>query len=86
MPAADRVPTLTLVSRSNCHLCDRMIAGLQDLQARTRFEVRVVDVDAEPVLKARYDQHVPVLLHETRELCRHRLDASRITDYLGRIG
>jgi hypothetical protein len=32
--------TLTLYSRSWCHLCDDMLAGLQILQARQPFELR----------------------------------------------
>jgi len=78
--------TLTVYSRSYCHLCDEMIAGLQPLQARFGFQVTVVDVDNDPVLEARYGEHVPVLAHGHRELCRHRLDGVLVTDYLTKIG
>jgi thioredoxin reductase (NADPH) len=78
--------TLTVYSRSYCHLCDEMIAGLQPLQARFGFAVSVIDVDSDPALEARYGEHVPVLAHGHRELCRHRLDGALLTDYLAEIG
>ena len=78
--------TLTVYSRTDCHLCDEMIAGLRVLQARFHFALDVVDVDSDSALEARYGEDVPVLAHGQRELCRHRLDAARVTDYLGKIG
>jgi hypothetical protein len=77
---------LTVYSRTYCHLCDEMIAGLRVLQARFRFRVTIVDVDSDPELEARYGEDVPVVVHGSRELCRHRLDIPRVTDYLAKIG
>ena len=76
---------LTLYSRSYCHLCDDMLAGLQALQAREPFELAVIDVDGEPALAQRYGELVPVLLHGEHELCHYRLDPSVVTDYLRKI-
>ena len=81
---AERV-ALTVYSRAYCHLCDEMITGLQALQARFSFDVRVVDVDADDALEARYGEDVPVVLHGSTELCRHRLDSSLVTDYLAKF-
>ena len=75
--------SLTLYSRHHCHLCEEMIAGLQELQARFIFEVEIVDVDADAALERRYGAHVPVLAHGERELCRHRLEPASVTAYLG---
>ena len=77
---------LTLYSRTYCHLCDDMIAGLRILQARFHFELNFVDVDADESLEARYGEDVPVLTHGLVELCRHRLNSPRVTDYLAEIG
>lgn len=84
--ATDAGPQLTVISRHYCHLCDEMIEGLHALQARVSFTFAVVDVDADPQLEDRYGEDVPVLLHGDRELCRHALDPSRVTDYLAEIG
>ena len=73
---------LTVYSRSHCHLCEEMIAGLQDLQARFAFDVEIVDVDGDTTLNARYGDDVPVLAHGGRELCRHRLEPGTVTAYL----
>jgi hypothetical protein len=78
-------PTLTVYSRNYCHLCDDMIAGLRALQARFHFTLDIIDIDPDPVLEARYGEDVPVLTHGRRELCRHALDASLVTDYLSEI-
>jgi hypothetical protein len=75
---------LTLYSRARCHLCDEMVEGLRGLQHRFRFDIAVVDVDSSPELQRRYGDDVPVLMHDTRELCRHRLDAEKVADYLAK--
>jgi hypothetical protein len=84
--ADERNIELTVYSRTYCHLCDEMIAGLAGLQARFHFSLAVVDVDSNDVLEARYGEDVPVVAHGARELCRHRLDAAAVADYLAKIG
>jgi thiol-disulfide isomerase/thioredoxin len=86
MATDDGVVALTVYSRSWCHLCDEMIAGLRTLQARFHFSVAIVDVDSDERLEAIYSEDIPVLLHGEHELCRHRLDSARVTDYLEKIG
>ncbi|HKA38867.1 MAG TPA: glutaredoxin family protein [Burkholderiales bacterium] len=76
---------LTVYSRHDCHLCEEMIAGLQELQARFHFQLQVVDVDANPELERRYGASVPVLAHGERELCRHFLDHAAVTEFLGKM-
>ncbi len=86
MAADPADPELTLYSRAYCHLCDDMIAGLRSLQARFPFRLEIVDVDADDALERRYGEDVPVLVHGPTELCRHRLDLRRVTDYLVQLG
>ena len=78
-------PALTVYSRSCCRLCEEMISGLQELQARFVFELQVVDVDADRDLERRFGEHVPVLVDGERELCRHRLQPASITAYLAKM-
>ncbi|MDB5926249.1 MAG: glutaredoxin [Betaproteobacteria bacterium] len=85
--AAERPsPLLTVYSRNYCHLCDDLISGLRALQARSHFEIAIIDVACDVALEARYGNDVPVLVHGDRELCRHRLNESLVTDYLVEIG
>lgn len=79
MPQSTRVVPFTLYSRSYCHLCEDMLQALLALQQQgERFEVQVVDVDADPALVARFDELVPVLYGDPAgaELCHYFLDAA----------
>lgn len=73
---------LTLLSRSYCHLCHDMAAALAPLAAEFGVRVRVLDVDADPLLEAKYDELVPVLLHGETELCHYFLDEAKTREYL----
>ena len=80
--ATRALPALVVYSRKGCHLCDEMFAGLRSLQARVPFAFDVVDVGSDPELEARYGEDVPVLTGDGSELCRHRLDADRVSTWL----
>lgn len=77
----------TLYSRSWCHLCEDMLAALRALETPgRRFEIDVVDVDADPSLVARFDELVPVLYGDLNEpeLCHYFLDEAAVRRYLER--
>ncbi len=76
---------LTLFGRTYCHLCADMLAALEALRGEFFFDVEVVDVDADPVLEAKYDQWVPVLEADGIELCHYFLDGAKVREYLGRL-
>jgi thioredoxin reductase (NADPH) len=76
---------LVLLSRSYCHLCHDMEAALAPLAAEFGIDVEVLDVDADEALLARYDELVPVLLHDGSELCHYHLDFAGVRDYLARL-
>lgn len=78
-------PRLTLFSRTYCHLCEDMRAGLEALRADYTFELEVLDVDADPALEARYDELVPVLTADDEELCHYFLDVPKVREYLARF-
>lgn len=73
---------LTLYSRGYCHLCHDMLAALETLRGEFEFELKVLDVDADPALLARYDELVPVLTAGEAELCRYFLDREAVRAYL----
>ena len=75
---------LVLYSRADCRLCEDMLAALRS-RLGDEFPVTVIDVDGDPSLKARYGERVPVLVTGETELCRYRLDAAKLTAYLGAI-
>lgn len=76
---------LTLMSRSYCHLCHDMEVALAPLLEEFGARLKVVDVDADPILEAKYDELVPVLLHGENELCHYFLDEPKTREYLAEI-
>lgn len=70
---------LTLVHRSECALCEEMLAELKALARTVRLPpLETIDVDADPQLKRRYGLDVPVLLLDGSVVCRHRLDRAEL--------
>ncbi len=76
--------TLTLYSRTGCHLCERMIHNLMILQQQHVFQVLVVDIDGDPKLREHYNERVPLLVAEKEELCEYWLENAPILEYLQR--
>ncbi|MCR4412518.1 MAG: glutaredoxin family protein [Thermoguttaceae bacterium] len=60
----------TLYTRQGCHLCEEAHA----LLVRHGFQVELVDIDANPILKERYNQCVPVVTIDGVERFRGRID------------
>jgi glutaredoxin len=52
---------VVMYSRPGCHLCDEAWELLERYQAQHGFRLDKVDVDADPELKARYGDWVPVV-------------------------
>jgi glutaredoxin len=72
-------PRLTLLSRSECELCERLLAELTALRSRAPIPpVELVDVDADPLLARRWGRQVPVLLLDGARVCGPRLDAPEL--------
>jgi glutaredoxin len=62
--------SITLYSREGCHLCD--IAA--DVLLRNMLSFEGVDIDADPTLRERYNECVPVVVIDGRERFRGRID------------
>lgn len=77
----------TLYTRSYCHLCDDMLEALQALSGEYPFTVELMDVDADEVLVAQFDELVPVLFgqkgdKESVQLCNYFLDEAKVRTFL----
>jgi hypothetical protein len=64
-----------------------MLQALQSLRPKHRFDIEVVDVDADEALVAQYDELVPVLLgkkedFEPVQLCHYFLDETKVEEFL----
>ncbi|MBI2827002.1 MAG: glutaredoxin family protein [Planctomycetia bacterium] len=61
---------VVVYTRRGCHLCDEAL----DVLARHGLAPRTVDIDADPALRERYNECVPVVEIEGRERFRGRVD------------
>jgi len=59
-----------------------MAAAFDALLAARGIGLRQVDVDVDPVLKARFGWDVPLLFDGDREICRHYPDLAALLDWL----
>ena len=78
-------PTLTVLSREYCHLCEDLLAALRQFQSRYEFDIRVVDVDRHPELEEKWGDKVPVLLDGELEICHYYLDVEAVDARLARM-
>lgn len=77
-------PTLTLISRRDCLLCDEMLAALREFGSQAALPpLRQLDVDSDPDLTRRYGLQVPVLLLGETLVCRFRFDPAALRRHLG---
>ena len=70
LPRGSLMSGIVLYSRSGCHLCDQAAA----LLARHGLHYEVVDIDANPDLRARYTECVPVVVIDGKERFRGHVD------------
>ncbi len=66
--------TYEMVTREGCHLCDEMAAVLDTVLPSYGLTWSPRDVDAEPELRSRYTDVVPVLLRDGAPVAKIRLD------------
>lgn len=71
-------PSLLLLTREECALCDEARALLGELRREVPFDLWEVDVDASPELRASYGDVVPVALARGEEMFRGRCDEARV--------
>ncbi|MHB0974504.1 MAG: glutaredoxin family protein [Thiobacillus sp.] len=74
--------TLTLYTRAGCPLCEEMATEVHALIAGTGHGLALLDVDADPLLKAKYGWEVPLLFDGDTEICRHGLSLPAIQAWL----
>lgn len=65
---------VTLYTRAGCHLCEQARAVVERARRRVAFELRVIDIDGETDLKSRYNEDVPVIAVDGRDLFRWSVD------------
>ena len=67
---------IVLYTRAGCCLCHEAELLLRERQPGARFELRIVDIDADPALCERYDTCVPVIMFDGKERFRGLMTAA----------
>lgn len=80
--AGSAVPQVDLISRDGCHLCEIAEDDVARVCKEAHVDWRRLDVDADPDLKARYRDHVPVLIVNERIIDYWHVDPDRLAAVL----
>ena len=75
---------VTLYTRRSCHLCDEAKASIAPLLREFGAPLREVDIDADPELRARYAEEVPVIFLGSRKVAKYRVDPAEFRRQLER--
>lgn len=78
-------PTVTFYTRRGCSLCEEGLAILRHVAAGRDLAIEEVDVDADPELRARYTDLVPVAMLQGEELFRLHVDPTALEAALDRL-
>ncbi len=74
--AAHSRASIRVYSRAGCHLCDEALVLLRPLAAEHGAAIEVIDIEADPVLHARYLERIPVIALDGVELYDFFIDAA----------
>jgi hypothetical protein len=80
------MPTVELMTRKGCHLCDDVKDALVRLRAAHAFDLVETDVDLDPDNVARYGLEVPVVLLDGHKVAKLRLDEAQLLRRLQQAG
>ena len=76
-------PRLRLLTREGCHLCVPAAETLERIGGEAGLVPEMVDVDADPDLRAEYGDRGPVVLLDGREHSYFTVDVPRLRRDLG---
>jgi thioredoxin reductase (NADPH) len=79
----DRNWTLIIYSRQGCHLCDVMKNELESMDLAQTGSITMVDIDTDPEFARRFNDLVPVLFVNDKEVCHYKLNKERLLAILG---
>lgn len=76
---------VTFLHRPECHLCEVAFHQIEPHISKFNLQLRIVNVDADQVLRERYGYEVPVVFLGNRELGRNRIDSGKVQAELARV-
>ena len=64
-------------SRKGCHLCEVVKNQLAQLQSDHDFAFREVDIDADPELRQKFNDEIPVVFIDGRKAFKYHLEPAQ---------
>jgi glutaredoxin len=68
---------VTIYSRPGCHLCEEAKSQIAPLLEEFGAALTEINIDEDPILRARYDYDVPVIVLGARKAAKHRVDLAQ---------
>ncbi len=73
---------VTMYMREGCQLCEEAKAAMVPVLKALGARLHEVDIDDDPILRARYTNDVPVIFIGSQFFVQHRVDAARLRRHL----
>jgi glutaredoxin len=67
-------PRVTLYTRPGCCLCDAAREQLRRARRQAEFDLEEIDIDKDPLLRALYNDEIPVIAINGQKAFRHRVE------------
>lgn len=67
-----------IYSRPGCHLCDDAKAVIERVRRRFAFELRVTDIESDPVLEKEYGSEIPVIFINGNKAFKYHVDEAEL--------
>ena len=71
--------TVTIYSRTGCHLCEVAINQIESVKSKIAFDLEIKLIDDNPELEKAYGEQVPVILIDQQPHDYWRVDVDRFT-------
>jgi len=69
-------PRVTFYTRAGCCLCDEAKRVVREARRRADLDYEELDIDADPELRRRYNDEVPVIAIDGSKAFKYRVDAA----------
>lgn len=76
------MPTLTVYTTPDCHLCQQALLALRELRAELSFDLRECDITLDDALHRAYLERVPVVALDGEELFEYFVDPDILRERL----
>ncbi len=71
-------PEVTLYTRQGCHLCEDAKQVIDGLREIAEFRLKILDIDLDPELQARFTNEVPVIFINGRKAFKYRVEPRQL--------